>query len=68
MTYTLVVVVKDGNLSIDEADEYGEVLRDLTLFRRGRTPDDLRDAMDFWTARGFSSHIYRDLDDFHDPE
>lgn len=68
MSYTLVVVIKENNLSYDEQDEYGDVLKNLTLFRKGRTPDDLRDAMDFWTSRGFSSHIYRDLEDFYDPQ
>lgn len=64
MSYTLVVAVRDADLSDDEADEYGGILRDLTMFRRGREVEDLRDALDFWTARGFSAHIFRDLEDF----
>ena len=67
MTYTLVVSVRDSQLCDDEIEEgYAEILRDLSLFRKGQSPDDLQDAMDFWTARGFKAAIYRDLVDFDD--
>lgn len=67
MTYTLVVSVRDSQLCEDEIENgYAEILRDLSLFRKGQTPDDLRDAMDFWAARGFKAAIYRDLDGFND--
>ena len=61
MSYTLVVMARESDLTDEELDEL-EDLRDLTLFRKGRTPSELRCALDFWTAHGFNAHIYRTLD------
>lgn len=63
MTYTLIVRLKDEDLSDKEYEKY-EDPRELTLFRKGKTIESLKNAMEFWTARGYSAWIYQALDDF----
>ena len=63
MTYTLIVRLKDENMTDEEFERY-EDPRELTLFRKGKTIESLKDDMEFWTSRGFSAWIYQTLDDF----
>ena len=63
MTYTLIVRLKDENMTDEEFERYADP-RELTLFRKGKTIESVKDAMEFWTARGFSAWIYQTLDDF----
>lgn len=59
--YTLIVKIKEEDLTDAEFEAFADTRR-LTLFRKGRTIEELRDALDFWTCRGFSAWIYQSLD------
>ena len=65
--YTLIVRINEEDMSDREYETFTKI-RDLTLFRKGKTIESLKDAMDFWTARGYSAWIYQALDEMEESE
>ena len=63
MSYTLIIKIRDEDMSDEEYEKFPEA-KNLSLFRKGRTLEDLEEAMSFWTARGFSAWIYQTIDSF----
>ena len=63
MSYTLIVRIRDEDMSDEEYETFPDA-KNLSLFRKGRTLEDLEEAMSFWTARGFSAWIYQTIDSF----
>ena len=67
MSYTLIIKIRDEDMSDEEFDKYPEA-KNLSLFRKGRTLEDLEEAKSFWTNRGFSAWIYQTIESFTEAE
>ena len=61
MSYTLIVMVREESMTDEEYQKYPDI-RKLSLFRKAGTMEALEEAMNFWTARGYSAWIYQTLD------
>lgn len=61
--YTLIVRITTDDLTDKELEDFGGLERELSLFRKGSTVEELQDALDFWSSRGFRCWIYRPIDE-----
>ena len=67
MSYTLIVRIRDEDMTDEEFETFPEA-KNLSLFRKGRTLEDLEEAKSFWTNRGFSAWIYQTIESFTEAE